>query len=402
MKKDVVVLLVAQFVTAFADNAALFIAVALVLQVVDTPQWYVSALQASFLVAFVLLAPWVGAYADRQPKARVLTDANIVKAFGAGLMLAGVEPLLAYAVIGLGAAMYSPAKYGILPELVPQNDLVRINSWVEGFTILAILLGSLVGASVADRSVQSALIIVAVCYGVSALMALVIVRVAPPMRKKVPVLRRFIASTRGLLSTDRARFATLGVSLFWCAAAVLRVVLVAWAPVVLLTTNAEEVAQLTMYIAVGIAAGAMASPQLIPMARLRRARLAAYAMSAAVFALSLVSDPLSAKLLLVVAGVSGGLFVVPINAALQDIGYRSIGAGEAVAVQHFFENAAMLAGLLVFTIAAANGLDPVLAMAGLGVLLLVATAIISLKLPKEPSLAVPAALADDENARDDR
>ncbi len=389
MNKNVTVLLIAQFVTAFADNAALFTAVALVMQAIEPQQWYVSALQASFLIAYVVLAPWVGDYSDRRPKGRVLTDANVVKAFGAGLMLAGVEPLISYAVIGLGAAMYSPAKYGILPELVPQESLVKVNSWVEGSTILSILLGSLVGAAIADRSIQAALVVVAACYLLSAVLALAIERVAPPVKEEFPVWRRFAMSLRGLLSTTRARFATLGVSLFWCAAAVLRVVLVAWAPVVLMTSTAEEVARLSMYIAIGIAVGAMVAPKLIPMERLRRARIAAYAMSIAVFLLSSVSDPVTAKVLLIIAGVCGGLFVVPINAALQDIGYRTIGAGEAVAVQHFFENAAMLAGLLVFSIAAAQGLDPVLAMGGLGVILFIATIAISLRLPKDPSLAVP-------------
>lgn len=396
MNRNVAVLLVAQFVTAFADNAALFTAVALVMHAAEPQQWYVSALQASFLIAYVLLAPWVGDYSDRRPKAKVLTDANVVKAFGAGLMLAGVEPLLSYAVIGLGAAMYSPAKYGIIPELVSQDALVRVNSWVEGSTILSILLGSLVGAAVADRSVQAALVIVGVSYLLSAVLALAIARTSPPAKEEFPVWRRFGLSMRGLLSTTRARFATLGVSIFWCAAAVLRVILVAWAPVVLMTTTAEEVAQLSMYIAIGIAVGAMVAPKIIPIERLRRARVAAYAMSIAVFLLSFANDGLTAKALLIVAGVCGGLFVVPINAALQDIGYRSIGAGEAVAVQHFFENAAMLAGLLVFTIAAGAGADPVVAMATLGVIMFVAAVLISLRLPKEPSLDIPEQLRKDE------
>src|SRR5512134_1840592 len=163
MNRGILVLLGAQFLTAFADNAILFTAIAMLFEA-PRGDWYVPALQASFLVAFVVLAPWVGVLADRRPKPHVLLLGNVLKAAGAALMFAGVEPIAAYALIGTGAAVYGPAKYGILPELVGTGRLVRANGWVEGSTILAIVLGTVVGSRIADRSVALALIVVIACY----------------------------------------------------------------------------------------------------------------------------------------------------------------------------------------------------------------------------------------------
>src|SRR6187402_1765221 len=145
MSRGVRVLLGAQFLTAFADNALLFTAVAML---IEAPRgaWYIPALQSCFLVAFVMLAPWVGSLADRRSKPHVLLIGNVLKAAGAGLMFAGVEPMAAYALVGAGAAVYGPAKYGILPELVNSERLVRANGWIEGSTILAIVLGTVVGS----------------------------------------------------------------------------------------------------------------------------------------------------------------------------------------------------------------------------------------------------------------
>src|SRR5262245_40955312 len=163
MTRGIWVLLGAQFLTAFADNAILWTVIAM-LRAAPRGDWYIGALQASFLVAFVVLAPWVGPLADRRPKPHILLTGNVLKAVGAALMFLGVEPMAAYALVGTGAAVYSPAKYGILPELVGSNRLVRANGWIEGSTILAIVLGTVVGARVADRSVSYALLMVISCY----------------------------------------------------------------------------------------------------------------------------------------------------------------------------------------------------------------------------------------------
>jgi len=383
MKRDVYLLLFAQFLTAFADNAILFTAITMVMQATNTPAWYIPALQGSFLVAFVLCAPWVGPYADARPKAHILPTGNVVKGIGAGLMLLHVEPLLSYAVVGLGAAIYGPAKYGILPELVGEQQLVKANGWIEGSTILAILAGTLVGALLSESSVTLALGVVTALYVISALVALWITRLAVAPYEQKPALPHFISMLRRLLSTPRARFSTLGVSLFWAVSVVLRVLLVAWAPAVLLITQTSKIAELVMFLAIGVAVGALLAARFIPLAFLRRARLAAYGMGVVVLLLSLVDDLWLARAALFAAGIAGGMFVVPINAALQEIGHKSIGAGGAVAVQNFFENLAMLIASGLYSIAAGMGVLPVPAIVALGAFVLIATFIISWHLPKD-------------------
>jgi LPLT family lysophospholipid transporter-like MFS transporter len=383
MNRNVFWVLLAQFLTAFADNAILFTAITMVMHMAEPAGWYVPALQASFLVAFVVLAPWVGPYADGRAKARVLTTANVVKAAGAGLMLLQVEPILSYAVVGLGAAMYSPAKYGILPELVSEDELVKANGWVEGSTILAILLGMLIGALLSEYSISLALGLVIVLYVLSGLTALLVARVEPQPARREPALPHFINLTRRLLSTPRARFATLGVSLFWGSSVVLRVLIVAWAPAVLMLTQTSEIAELTMFLALGIALGALIVPKLIPLAYLRRARMAAYAMGAVIVLLAVVNDLWVARAVLFIAGVAGGLFVVPINAALQEIGHKSVGSGGAVAVQNFFENLAMLVCSGLYSMAAGLGAQPVITMMVLGVVVMFATVLVSWHLPPD-------------------
>jgi LPLT family lysophospholipid transporter-like MFS transporter len=384
MNRGIVVLLGAQFLTAFADNAILFTAIAMLF---ETPRgdWYVPALQSSFLVAFVALAPWVGPLADRRPKPQILLAGNVLKAVGAGLMFAGVEPMAAYALIGAGAAVYSPAKYGILPELVGTARLVRANGWIEGSTIVAIVLGSAVGSRVADRSVPLALITVIACYAISALATLALPRLAAVQGDAEAGITAFVARIRTLFVLARARFAMLGNSLFWASGAVLRVLLVAWAAKVLGTENSSDVADLTLFLAFGIVLGALIVPRLIPIAHLRRARLAAYAMGVSILLFSLATEAAPARAVLVLIGVCGGMFLVPINAALQDIGHRTIGSGRAVALQSFFENFAMLTGVGIYTGAVGLGAQPVASIVVVGVLVLIATTLVSWHLPPDPA-----------------
>lgn len=388
MSRGVGVLLGAQFLTAFADNAILFTAIAMVFFDPHAPlrgAWYVPALQASFLVAFVVLAPWAGPFADRRPKPHVLLIGNVLKAAGAALMFAGVEPVAAYALVGTGAAVYGPAKYGILPELVGSERLVRANGWIEGSTILAIVLGTAVGSRVADRSVSLALTMVIACYAASAVAALALPRLPAGQADAAAGIRTFVGRFRTLFETATWRFSMLGNSLFWASAAVLRLLLVAWAPVVLLTRTAREVADLTLFLALGIVVGALLVPRLIPIERLRRARIAAYSMGVAILAFSLVGTVWPARAVLVAIGICGGMFLVPINAALQNIGHKTIGSGRAVALQSFFENSAMLTAVAIYTAAVGAGADPVHSILVVGVLVLIATTLVSWRLPPDPA-----------------
>lgn len=380
MIRGLTALLVAQFLSAFGDNAILFAAIGMVLQAPHTAEWYIPALQSVFLVAYVIAAPWVGPFADRLSKPRVLMIANLIKATGVSLILAGTEPLLAYALVGLGAAVYSPAKYGILPEMVDHGQLVKANAWIEASTIGAIILGTLVGGRLADVSVSGAFWLVAASYLVSLVLTFLIPAVAPRGGHLRDALPQFSRTTRAFLQTARARFAMLGGSLFWGAAAVLRIVLVAWAPLVLASRSAGDIAELALYLAIGVVAGSAVVPRIIPLEQLHRARLAAYAMGIAILVFGLADTATQARTILFFIGLAGGIFIVPINAALQQIGHTSVGSGRAVAVQNFFQNVAMLLTVGIYTAATALKVHPVSAVFGLGILVLAATLVLSRRL----------------------
>ena len=379
MKQGLFALLVAQFLSAFADNAILFALVAMVLQTDTLSDWYVPALQGSFLVAFVLLAPWVGPLADRYPKPHILIAGNLVKLAGVALLPTGIEPLLAYALVGLGAAIYSPAKYGILPEMVDSDALERANAWIEATTIAAIVLGTVAGAAVADRSVTLALWLIAGLYGLSLTATLLI----PPIAARGATLRNalpeFFRMNRLLWRNVRARFALLGGSLFWGTAALLRVALVAWAPLVLVTRSASDIADLTLFLAIGVILGSAAAPRLIPLSRLPRARYVAFIMGLLIIVFSLTDSTWPARLVLLAIGMAGGLFVVPVNATVQEEGHHSTGSGHAVAIQNFFQNLAMLVSVGIYTLLLAESVSVIGAIAGLGIFVI--TAIVLLPTP---------------------
>ncbi|MCK5121244.1 MAG: lysophospholipid transporter LplT [Methylococcales bacterium] len=387
MNKQIYPLLIAQFLSAFADNAILFTVIALVIQTEQLASWYVPALQSVFIVAFVLLAPWVGAFADTHAKPRVLIVANLIKALGASLLLLNVEPLIAYCLVGIGAAIYSPAKYGILPELADKETLVKANSWIEGSTISAILLGMIVGAKVADYSIQWALIGSIIIFIISAAVSLLLPKNISKKPEQGSKVIRFYQQTRLFFITPRSRFAILGASLFWATAATVRVIIIAWAPMVLMTENASDIAELTLFLAVGIIVGSALVPHLIPLDFLGRARIPAYCMAVFIIALSFTDTVWSARTALFAIGMAGGMFIVPINAALQELGQESIGSGGAVALQGFFQNVAMLIAVGSYTYAASQQVDPVTALLGLGTFVFIATLLVSLHLPKNKNIS---------------
>ena len=382
MNKHLYSLLVAQYLSAFADNAILFTVIAMVMQSAEPASWYVPALQSVFLVAFVLLAPWAGWFADRYPKSRMLIIANLIKAAGASLLLLNVEPLLAYSLVGVGAALYSPAKYGILPELTSHNQLVKANSWIEGSTILAILTGMMVGAKVADYSIDLALACTVGLFIVSALAALLLPKSVSKTTQSGSKLVLFFQEIRLFLSRRRSRFSVLGASLFWAAGACVRVILIAWAPLVLMTHNATDIASLTLFLALGIIAGSAIVPVIIPLDKVPRVRFAAYAMGLLIIALGFTNDAWSARAVLFLMGIAGGMFIVPINATLQELGQQTIGSGGAVAMQNFFQNAAMLISVGGYTLVSSLKISPVIALIGLGVLLLIAIFVAAFRMPK--------------------
>ncbi len=382
MNNKIYPLLIAQFLSAFADNAILFTVIALVMKSTQLASWYVPALQSVFLVSFVILAPWVGAYADTHAKAKVLIIANLIKAAGAGLLLLQVEPLIAYCMVGAGAAIYSPAKYGILPELADKESLVKANSWIEGSTILAILLGMVIGAKVADYSIELALAGTIFLFFFSALVTMLLPRKASQEPKSGSKIRIFFQQIKYFFITPRSRFAILGASLFWATAATVRVIIIAWAPLVLMTENASDIAELTLFLAIGIIVGSALVPHLIPLDFLSRARFPAYFMAVFIIALGFTGSIWPARIALFAIGTAGGMFIVPINAALQELGQESIGSGGAVALQGFFQNVAMLVSVGSYTFAASQNLDPIMALISLGLIVFCITFLVSLRLPE--------------------
>ncbi|SMF94520.1 MFS transporter, LPLT family, lysophospholipid transporter [Methylomagnum ishizawai] len=383
MNRGLYALVGSQFLSAFADNAILFTVIAIVMQNKATPAWYIPALQSVFLIAYVVLTPWVGHLADRFPKPWILIAANAVKAVGGGLILVGVDPLFAYGVVGMGAAAYSPAKYGILPELTDTEHLVKANSWVEGATIAAILLGTVAGAKLADHSIDLGLWASVGLFLVSALAVLLLPKLAARGVSPGSPLGKLWGLIRGLLDTQRARLILLALSLFWACAATLRVALVAWAPAVLHSQTASDIAELTLYLSIGIVIGSGIVPRLIPLAQVRRVRFAGYGLGCAFLALAFVDSLWPARAALLGVGVFGGIMVVPLNAAIQQIGYRTVGSGSAVAVQNFFQNAAMLVSVGGYSLAAGHGAGPVATIFGLSGLVWLMTVLVSWRLPKQ-------------------
>ena len=347
--RGMIAVLIAQFISALADNALLFAAIAL-LKSHAAPGWQTPLLQEFFVAAFILLAPFVGQFADFLPKGRVMLMANGVKFLGAMAMLTGLHPLLAYGLVGIGAAAYSPAKYGILSELVGVHKLVKANSLMEGSTIVAILLGAIVGGWLAGVSVNMALAVIAGCYLLAAGANLLIPILAPaqPLAYfSFPILTRdFIHALRTLLGNTDARFSLIGTSVFWGAGGTLRFLLVAWVPVALMISDDAKAlstaANLSGAVAIGIAIGAIAAARYVSLNSINRALPAGIMIGALIITFAFVDNLYMAILVLIVIGACGGFYIVPLNALLQERGRASVGSGHAIAVQNFFENFCML------------------------------------------------------------
>lgn len=380
LSRGMVAVLIAQFISALADNALLFAAIAL-LKSNAAPAWQTPLLQEFFVVAFIFLAPFVGPFADTLPKGRVMLIANAMKFFGAGAMLSGLNPLLAYGMVGVGAAAYSPAKYGILSELVGPQHLVKANSMMEGSTIVAILLGAVVGGMLADRSVNSALSIISGCYLLAAFANLFIPRLPPahPLDKASigPLLRDFTHALKTLFTNKDARFSLIGTSVFWGAGSTLRFLLVAWVPVALGIHDLSTPANLSGAVAIGIAFGAFAAAKYVTLNTVNRALPAGILIGVLIMGFAFITNLYLAIGMLIVIGACGGFYVVPLNALLQERGHETVGAGHAIAVQNFFENLLMLLMIGFYTLLDKQDTPVVTSTVLVGALVLLAISILA-------------------------
>jgi LPLT family lysophospholipid transporter-like MFS transporter len=380
--------LIAQFLSALADNALLFAAIAM-LKTHAAPSWQTPMLQEFFVVAFILLAPFAGPFADAYPKGRVMLISNAMKLVGAAAMLLGLHPLLAYGVVGIGAAAYSPAKYGILGELVSADKLVKANSMMEGSTIVAILLGAVVGGKLAQSSVTLALSAICVCYVLATLANTLIPRlaVAHPLQRFLPgvLVRDFRLALVTLIGDRDARFSLLGTSIFWGTGSTLRLMLVAWVPVALGIADLATPANMSGGVAIGIALGAAGAASFVTLGKVNRTLPAGLLLGALIIAFAHVGNLYAAIALLVMIGACGGFYVVPLNALLQERGHHSVGTGHAVAVQNFFENAAMLSLVGLYVLMDRAGMPVVRSATLFGVVVLTAVCALAVfRLSKRP------------------
>ncbi|WP_029684423.1 lysophospholipid transporter LplT [Tatumella saanichensis] len=371
--------LLAQFFSACGDNALLFATLALIKQD-GWASWTQPLLQMVFVLAYIVLAPFAGQIADSFPKGRVMMVANALKLIGAALITIDVNPFIGYGLVGIGAAAYSPAKYGILGELMDKQRLIRGNGLMESSTIVAILLGSLSGGVLADWHVSTALLLCVIIYAVAVLANLLI----PSLPAALPspqwhwrkMLTSFRSATLTLWQDSETRFSLIGTSLFWGAGVTLRLLLVLWVPVALGITDNSTPSLLNALVAVGIVGGALLAEKLITLSNTRRCMPAGLLLGIVVILFTLTHHIWSAGFWLILTGLCGGIFVVPLNALLQVRGKESVGAGAAVAVQNLGENVAMLGMLALYTLAVKAGLPAVATGCAFGGLFAVAIAVL--------------------------
>ncbi|OYY95732.1 MAG: lysophospholipid transporter LplT [Hydrogenophilales bacterium 28-61-23] len=374
MNRGFYTILTAQFFSALADNALLFAAIALLMSL-SAPDWHIPLLQQFFIISYILLAPFVGAFADSNPKGRVMFISNAIKVIGCIAMLAGMQPLYAYAIVGLGAAAYSPAKYGILTEFLPPALLVKANSWMEGATVVAIILGAIIGGllispgfmgtaldnwGIADSiSVPKfAIVIILSLYLIAAWINLYIPRLPidhrMPKRNPMFLMHDFWHSFRLLWKDPLGQVSLAVTTLFWGVGATLRLVVLSWAAVNL-NFDLTQSTQLTAMSAVGIAIGAAMAGKWIQLETSIKVLPAGILLGLTVIALIFVTNWYIAAVMLLLIGVLSGFFVVPLNALLQHRGHLLMGAGHSIAIQNFNENIGILVLLGAYTLMVGHG-----------------------------------------------
>ena len=368
MNKGFYTIMAAQFFSSLADNALLTSAIALLIEM-TAPEWMKPMLKLFFTVSYVVLAPFVGAFADALPKGKVMFYTNAIKVVGCAMMFASIHPLLAYAVVGLGAAAYSPAKYGILTELLPPSKLVAANGWIEGTTVGSIILGTVVGGALISPSVSTvivglgipgvyspatgAIVVIGFVYLLAALINLRIPDTGARYQKQhtdpILLIREFWHCNMTLWRDKLGQISLAVTTLFWGAGAVLQFIVLEWAKQQLgLPLNRAAILQ--GVVALGIAVGAMLAARFVTLRRSPRVIPLGIAMGVLVPSMTLVTSlPASYPLLILVGGLAG-FFVVPMNALLQHRGHVLMSAGHSIAVQNFNENLNVLTMLGIYAL----------------------------------------------------
>ena len=365
MSRGFYIILAAQFFSSLGDNTLLFAAIAL-LKSMDAPSWQIPVLQQFFVFAFILLAPFVGAYSDALPKGQVMFISNSIKTVGCLAMLFGVHPLIAYGFVGLGAALYSPAKYGILTEYLPVERLVWANGWMEGLTVAAIILGAIFGGVLIGHRVEDyivnqlngsafpfgidsapefAILVIFGIYLIAAVLNIYIPKLAIEHalthRDPISLIKEFQQSLLTLWKDPLGQVSLAVTSLFWGAGTSLRFIILAWSAAAL-KFDLESATQLTALVAIGLAIGSVIAAKSVPVMHAVKVLPLGIAMGLVVLAMTWVGDWRLASILLVVIGILAGSFLIPMNALLQHRGHLLMGSGHSIAVQNFNENLSIL------------------------------------------------------------
>ena len=372
MKRGFYTIMAAQFFSSLADNALLIAAIALLVEM-NSPAWMTPLLKLFFVLSYVLLAAFVGAFADALPKGRVMFITNMVKIVGCAMMFLNVHPLLSYAIVGFGAAAYSPAKYGILTELLPAEKLVAANGWIEGLTIVSIILGTVLGGALInprissgllafdfpffdtgiDTPTEAALTVIMLLYLVSTVISRKIPETGAiyPHQERSPL--RLIADFGNcytVLWRDRLGQISLAVTtLFWGAAAALQFIVLKWAEKSL-HMPLDKAAILQGVTAIGVAIGAVAAARFVPLKKSLSVLPLGVGMGLIVMTMTLVTDVRYAYPLLIIIGGLSGYYLVPMNALLQHRGHVLLSAGHSIAVQNFNENLSVLTMLVLYAL----------------------------------------------------
>ena len=375
MKRGFYTIMSAQFCSSLADNALFVVAVEL-LRTSGAAEWQRAALVPMFALFYVLLAPFVGAFADALPKGRVMLISNAIKVLGCLMMLTGWHPLLAYAVVGLGAAAYSPAKYGILTELLPASQLVKANGWIEGLTIASIILGVLLGGQLVaphlaqpllaqglpgiTLAAEAAIVALIPLYALAALFNLRIPRtraqLQPMPRQPLALLHDFWRCNLSLWRDKLGQISLATTTLFWGVSGNLRYIVLAWAAVAL-GYDTSQASALVGVVAVGTAAGAVWASMRMRLNKATRVIPLGILMGLLVVAMNAIDRLWMAVPFLILLGGLGGFLVVPMNALLQHRGHNLMGAGRSIAVQNFNEQAAILGMGTFYSLSASMGLS---------------------------------------------
>jgi LPLT family lysophospholipid transporter-like MFS transporter len=379
MNRGFYTIMAAQFFSSLADNALLIAAIAL-LSEMHSPAWMTPLLKLFFVLSYVLLAAFVGAFADAFPKGKVMFITNLIKVVGCALMFFTVHPLIAYAVVGFGAAAYSPAKYGILTELLPPEKLVAANGWIEGLTVGSIIFGTVLGGALVNPHIASALLafdfpvfdfgintpteaalcIITVIYIVAAFFNLNIpdtgARYAHQQHNPIKLIADFGNCFTTLWKDKLGQISLAVTTLFWGAGATLQFIVLKWAEKSL-HMQLDKAAILQGVVALGVALGAVGAARFVPLKKSLSVMPLGIIMGLVVMAMTMVTSVWVAYPLLIIIGALSGYFVVPMNALLQHRGHVLMSAGHSIAVQNFNENLSVLTMLVLYAVMVRLNLD---------------------------------------------